>query len=350
MRNTTKIQASEQLSSPRSCKDLSRREFLTVAAGLFAALPGMTDELDALLENFEDHLAPARGETHSSAPAFRSRRKRSSEPPPEGGQLFLTFDDGPLPCTGKILDRLAERGQKATFFVLGKNLSNPVLRQLAARAVREGHDLGNHSFHHPDFSQISISRAKQEIVSTYHLIQELVQEVEADPKRQNRFFRFPYGVAGSRRNYLACQETLADLDYKIAWWDLDTNDWRMELPWFPKRSSSVVACFNRARPGDVVLLHDRVKTSECLPAMLKTLETHKLVSLPLSSYVLATGPLAEKEAIVGKEDPVPSSTSPVNVDELAEELSRVLLPNSEPAEALSSADKSPILIRGLNLW
>ena len=350
MRNTTKIQGSEQLSTLQSFKGLSRREFFTAAAGVLVAVPGMTDELTALLESFEDHLAPARGETRSSAPAFRSRRKRSSEPPPEGGQLFLTFDDGPLPCTGKILDRLAEKEQKATFFVLGRNLSNPALRRFAARALIEGHDLGNHSFNHPDFSQISIIRAKQEIVSTYHLIQELVEEVEADPKRQNRFFRFPYGLSGSRRNYLACQETLAELDYKIAWWDLDTNDWRMEVPWFPKRSSSVVASFNKARPGDVVLLHDRVKTSECLPAMLKTLETYKLASLPLSSYMLATGPLAEEEAAIDEQLPIPSSTSPADVDELAEEISRVLFPHSEPAEALSSADKSPILIRGSNLW
>lgn len=349
MSRTDKNRAITHLSDRQSCENPSRRQFFTIAAGFFAALPGTTDELAALLGNFEDHLAPARGETRS--PAVRWRRRRTSQPPPEGGQLFLTFDDGPLPCTGKILDQLAEKGQKATFFVLGRNLSNPKLRQFAVRALQEGHDLGNHSFNHPDFSQVSISRAKQEIVSTYHIIQELVQEVEeVDPNLQNRFFRFPYGVPGSRANYLACQEVLAELDYKIAWWDLDTNDWRMELPWFPKRSASVMASFGRARPGDVVLLHDRVKTSECLPAMLKTLETHKLASLPLSSYGLATGSLVEKEES-GQQVQIPSSIPEPSVDDLAEELLRSLVPHPGHASvAPDSAVTAPHMSVRWNLW
>jgi len=349
MRNPVKIQASdERLLNPQRRKDLSRREFFGVTAGLVATLPGATDELGTLLENFEDHLAPMRGETRPSAPVFRWKRRRATGPPPDGGQLFLTFDDGPLPCTGSILDQLAEKGQKATFFVLGKNLSNPMLRPLAMRALQEGHDLGNHSFNHPDFSRISINRAKQEIISTHSLIQQLVQQVGADPDRQNRFFRFPYGLAGSRTNYLACQDVLAELNYKIAWWDLDTNDWRMELPWFPKRPSSVVACLNRARPGDVVLLHDRVKTSECLSAMLRTLENYKLASLPLSRYELGSAGSADKDTAEKGLHPVESLRKP-SVDELAAELSQAFFPQGEPADAFTSAVTLPHSDRS-NFW
>jgi len=349
MRNPVKTQASDaQLLNPQRRKDLSRREFFAVTVGLVAAIPGTTDELAALLENYEDHLAPMRGETRPSAPVFRGSRRRANGPPPDGGQLFLTFDDGPLPCTGSILDQLAEKRQKATFFVLGKNLSNPRLRPLAMRALREGHDLGNHSFNHPDFSRISINRAKQEIISTHSLIQELVQEVGADPDRQNRFFRFPYGLAGSRTNYFACQDVLAELNYRIAWWDLDTNDWRMELPWFPKRSSSVVACLNRARPGDVVLLHDRVKTSECLSAMLRTLETYKLASLPLSRYDLGSASSPDKDTAEKGLHPSESFRKP-SVDELAAELSQALFPQGEPADVFTSAVTLPYTDRS-NLW
>ncbi|MBI4965169.1 MAG: polysaccharide deacetylase family protein [Desulfomonile tiedjei] len=317
---------------------------------MIASLPSMTDELTSLLENSADHVAPTRGETRGPARSFRLKSKRPSQTQQEGGRLFLTFDDGPLPCTGRILDQLAASGQTATFFVLGRNLSNPSLRQFAVRALKEGHDIGNHSFSHPYFSAISMNRAKQEIVSTYRLIDELVLEAEVDPNRQNRFFRFPYGVAGSRSNYLASQDVLGELNYKIAWWDLDTNDWRMELPWFPTRPSSVVASLNRARPGDVVLLHDRVKTSECLPAILKSLEWCKLASLPLSSY--DSGTVAPSEKAVPDENILSSkSTNNLDADALAEELSQALFPQGHPADiVVDSAVVAPRVSRGSNLW
>jgi len=340
---------SEQLFAQQIRKELSRREFLTCAAGLIVGLPALTDDLTSLLEDSADHLSPTRGETRPGAPSFRSRRKRPRELPLREGQLFLTFDDGPLPCTGRILDQLAATGHKATFFVTGRNLANAALREFAIRAVKEGHEIGNHSFHHPDFSRISTTRAKQEIVSTYALIQEVIKETGLDATRQNRFFRFPYGVAGSRSNFFASQEVLASLNYKIAWWDLDTNDWRMELPWFARRASSVVESLRRARPGDVVLLHDRVKTSECLPAMFSALESHKLSSLPLSSYEMVVGTFKEKG---GADMELHSSKSPYkqNVAELAEELSSALFSHGDSADVWREAVTSPRFSKSSNLW
>ena len=58
----------------------------------------------------------------------------------------------------------------------------------------------------------------------------------------------------------------------------------MELGWFKKNSTKVIASLKKAKPRDVVLLHDRVKTSEHLPEMLDVLRTQKLVSIPLSDY------------------------------------------------------------------
>ena len=129
--------------------------------------------------------------------------------------------------------------------------------------------------------------AVNEIKTTHALIQELVAEAGVDPAKQNLFFRFPYGVAGSRSNYGACQNALAELNYKIAWWNLDTNDWRMELAWFPRPATTVIKSLKVARPWDVVLLHDRMQTMKHLAAMLDVVESRRLVSVPLSNCLLA---------------------------------------------------------------
>jgi len=215
-------------------------------------------------------------------------------------RLFLTFDDGPLGCTGRILDLLAESRQKATFFVIGRNVAHTKFRDLAIRALREGHDIGNHSYNHPNFSTISAQRAEMEIFKTHEIIDGLVREAGVDHTRQNIFFRFPYGNSGSIYNYGACRKILANLDYRIAWWDLDTWDWRMEVAWFRKNSSKVIASLKKAKPRDVVLLHDRVKTSEHLPEMLGVLRTQKLVSLPLSNYDKAIDREADGDFLIDR--------------------------------------------------
>ena len=63
--------------------------------------------------------------------------------------LTLSFDNGPDPeTTPRVLDILAERGIKTTFFVIGEKLADPQRRQLAERAHKEGHWIGNHTYTH----------------------------------------------------------------------------------------------------------------------------------------------------------------------------------------------------------
>jgi len=257
--------------------------FGLVAGGMGA--PSSTADLASFMDRAEDFVEPKKGESHrSQAPSRRGREDVPPAAPGETRPLFLTFDDGPLACTGKILELLAASGNKATFFVIGRNLVNAKLREMVLKAMREGHDIANHSYDHPDFSTISATRAEKEIVSTYNLIEELVKEAGADTERQNRFFRFPYGVEGSRNVRAACEKVLSELNYRIAWWDVDTHDWQMEVAFFPRSSSSVLASLRHARPSDVVLMHDRDKTALHLPEMLRLLTYQQLMSIPLSKY------------------------------------------------------------------
>jgi peptidoglycan-N-acetylglucosamine deacetylase len=308
---------------------LSRREFLAVGAGMAAGgglWPSVMEDLNALVPS-EGHVEPHQGEALPLEFFFNPNRRVPDPSMLDHTRLFLTFDDGPLACTGHILDLLAATGNKATFFAIGRNLATKNLRAFAVRALKEGHDLGNHSYTHPDFATISAKRAKEEIVATYNLIQEIVEEAGADPRRQNLFFRFPYGSAGSRANRKATEELLAELNYATAWWDVDTNDWRMELAWFPRPFSQVLASFKHAGPSDVVLLHDRNTTARHLPEMLKNLETRHFVSAPLSQYELGLAP--EQQQKGPGENTVPNDAPPVqDSDAIAAELLKSILPRN----------------------
>jgi len=290
--------------------------------------PSVADELAIVQETPRGYLKPERGEALPLDSLLDGWEKNVGDPRPDAKSVFLTFDDGPLYCTAGILDLLASRGHKATFFVIGRNLANPRLREFAVKALREGHDIANHSFDHPDFSTISLKTAVREITSTHALVEELVREAGVDPTRQNLFFRFPYGVAGSRSNHAACRDVLADLNYKIAWWNLDTNDWRMEMAWFPRPASRVIKSLNIARPQDVVLLHDRMQTMKHLAAMLDVLESRRLVSVPLSNYIFADENAPERDQADRTAGAVTPETKE-NADDLVKELCRSLFPHKQ---------------------
>lgn len=264
---------------------IQRREFLGLSAAWLLSTPlvsSSVEELEEFLWPERDYLAPKIGESRGfRAPRRAKRQPHHSDSP---GPLFLTFDDGPLEWTAAILDELAAKNQKATFFVIGRNLTHARLRKLAVRAVQEGHELGNHSFTHPSFATISGKRGRQEIEETHALIREVIEEAGADPTRQDLYFRFPYGEPGSFSTYRAAQETLVQLGYGIAWWDVDTHDWRMELGTEPRRAAQVVTSLKEARALDVVLLHDRRRTADVLPSMLEVLGARRMFSLPLSNY------------------------------------------------------------------
>ncbi len=264
---------------------LTRRRFLALSTtGIVVTnSPGfsLVDELTSLLHSHPDYIEPRRGEM---SPPKKQQQNKVHDADDVQQPLFLTFDDGPMFCTAQILEHLAARKHKATFFVIGRNLANPKLRHLAIKALHEGHEIANHSYEHPNFSWISTKRAQKEITATHAQIEEVIEESGVSPTNQNRFFRFPYGDLGSQSTKQACDEVLLDLGYQIAGWDLDTNDWRMELYWYARSSAQVIGALHRAKPRDVVLLHDRGKTADHLPAMLQAVETRKLVSLPLSLY------------------------------------------------------------------
>lgn len=193
------------------------------------------------------------------------------------GKIALTFDDGPDPVwTPKILDVLKQENVKACFFVVGENgQANP---DLIRRIADEGHEIGNHSFTHPDMAEIPGIVADLELNTTQRLIESLTG-------RSTRLFRAPYfGDAEPRAtDELAPTVRAQDLGYISIGLRLDPRDWKLTnddgTPHTPDQIVNEVltaaAITTPEERGEIVLLHDsggdRSATVAALPKLINEL-------------------------------------------------------------------------------
>jgi peptidoglycan/xylan/chitin deacetylase (PgdA/CDA1 family) len=161
-------------------------------------------------------------------------------------KVTLTFDNGPEPgVTDGVLDMLARRGIRATFFVIGRKLQSDAGRRLAARARAEGHLLGNHTYTHTTpLGRLAAAESLREIIETQALLGDLAPE---------RLFR-PYGVEGRLGPHLlsaAARDYLVEQRFTCALWNAVPGDWRDPEGW---ADVALVMC--RGRTWATVVLHD----------------------------------------------------------------------------------------------
>lgn len=169
--------------------------------------------------------------------------------------IALSFDDGPnAEVTPRVLDILAAENVKATFFIVGKRVSGnePLLRRIYA----EGHEIGNHSWDHADFTKLVPDQMDDELLSTQQAIVNAGVPVP-------HLFRPPYGAVNdavrSHVNNMA-----------IVRWDIDPADW--EVLDAAKINESIVA---QARPGGIILMHDIYRTTaDALAPAIAQLKAH----------------------------------------------------------------------------
>ena len=162
-------------------------------------------------------------------------------------KIYLTFDDGPnAQTTPQLLDHLKEAGITATFFLVGRNIEDRQGRAIAERMAAEGHQIGNHTYNHPNLTQLDGSRIEQEIRQTEDLIGSLDNGVKV--------FRPPFGF----HNRLVGR-TAEILGYKSVLWDLCAWDWR---PHYQNRRwvSHIVRRIKAGREG-IVLAHDVIPST-----------------------------------------------------------------------------------------
>src|SRR5215467_12367837 len=175
----------------------------------------------------------------------------------DGPYIALTFDDGPsTKLTPKLLDLLAAHHIKATFFVIGENVAEHP--EIVARAAREGHEIGNHSWSHPNFGKMSQENVRSQIQRTDDAIK------NATGKRPT-LLRPPYGsITDGEKRWIHDQ-----FGYNIILWDVDPLDWKRPGPAVVRNR-----ILKETRPGSIVLSHDiHPGTIEAMPSTLAELES-----------------------------------------------------------------------------
>jgi cellulose synthase/poly-beta-1,6-N-acetylglucosamine synthase-like glycosyltransferase/peptidoglycan/xylan/chitin deacetylase (PgdA/CDA1 family)/spore germination protein YaaH len=187
-------------------------------------------------------------------------------------RLAITFDDGPDPeWTPKILDVLKEKEAPATFFLIG--IQADKFSDLTQRIYREGHEIGNHTFTHPDISNISHRFMQLELNLTERLFASRLG-------MRSILFRPPYSIdqEPDTEDQVRPLEITQDMGYTTVGNKIDPSDWREN----PHRSAEQISADvlahlppcapNDQRCGNIILLHDgggdRQETVRALPMII----------------------------------------------------------------------------------
>ncbi len=205
--------------------------------------------------------------------------ERSGDHP---GQIALTFDDGPDPeWTPGILDILKRENVPATFFIIGKN--GQAYPDLVRRIVNEGHEIGNHTFTHPNLGEIPASLTELELNATQRLIESLVG-------RSTVLFRPPYfgDAEADKPQEVEPAIKAKELGYLMVGVRIDPDDWQLPVSadTIVQKTIARATDTNPETRGQVVLLHDsggdRSATVEALPRIIHELKNRGFRFVPVS--------------------------------------------------------------------
>lgn len=203
------------------------------------------------------------------------------EGPKEDKNIYLTFDDGPIPeVTPWVLEMLRKFEAKATFFCIGDNVRKhpEIFRQVVA----EGHAVGNHTFNHLN----GWKTGTEEYLSNTEKGREIMQQHLEKPEKI-RLFRPPYGKIRNRQ-----ARALEEQGYQVVMWDVLSLDYDRKL--------SGKECYQNvikyAKAGSIIVFHDSLKAEKNLKfALPKVLEAYRW-----KGYSFEALPL--KKAIFGDKD------------------------------------------------
>ncbi|HEX4640875.1 MAG TPA: polysaccharide deacetylase family protein, partial [Chthoniobacterales bacterium] len=209
-------------------------------------VPGAIISLAAQISFSQETKPAAPVEKPAASPVRPKATPTPTEPPitfnsvhVDGPYIALTFDDGPnATLTPKLLDLLAARHLKATFFVVGQNAADHP--EILRRAVREGHEIANHSWSHPNLGKMSDEAVRRELQRTDDAI------AAAIGKRPT-LMRPPYGSLTARQKKWIHEE----FGYRIIIWDVDPLDWKRPGP-----SVVTARILKETHAGSIVLSHD----------------------------------------------------------------------------------------------
>lgn len=182
--------------------------------------------------------------------------------------VALTFDDGSDGTNiQRILNILSDHNVKATFFLTGSGTADhpQAIKNIAA----QGHQLGNHSYSHPDFTKLTAAQIKRELDRTEAIVK------STTGKSTKPIFRAPFGSTNS-----AVLQAVGNAGYThTLHWDIDTIDWRGY-----SKTQVLNKVMNNVVPGSIVLMHTGAGapgTPAALPEMITKLKAqgYKFVTI-----------------------------------------------------------------------
>ncbi len=205
------------------------------------------------------------------------------------GQVALSFDDGPDPTwSPKILDILKQKNVKATFMLIGTQAQENL--GIMQRMVREGHEIGNHTYTHPDISEISARQMQLELNLTERLF---VSKLGIQPL----YFRPPYDIdeEPDTDDQAEAAFRIQQMGYIIIGNKIDTDDWNEHPRKTPQQITDSVVSFMdmmKNKPqfqSSIILMHDgggnRAPTVAALPLLIDTLRAKGYTFVPVSSLM-----------------------------------------------------------------
>lgn len=167
--------------------------------------------------------------------------------------IALTFDDGPHPkYTPMILDILEKYGAKGTFFVIGQNAEK--YPDIVLDEYNRGHEIGNHTYSHPDLKKISAEDFLNEITKTNEVLKGITGS-------EPHLFRPPGGYLS---NAIVNEVASCDATTVLWSWRQDTRDWSC-----PSVGCVVSTVLDNLKDGDIVLFHDFISGKSPTPDALE---------------------------------------------------------------------------------
>ncbi|WP_338473150.1 delta-lactam-biosynthetic de-N-acetylase [Niallia sp. XMNu-256] len=222
----------------------------------------------------------ALAETFSNQPIHWGIKRATDEIPPDAGQawngilkkhgafykgdpnkkdIYLTFDNGyENGYTAQILEVLKKEKVPATFFITGHYLETAP--ELVKRMAKEGHIVGNHSWSHPDLTQVNDEKVVEELEKVRKSTEELTGI------KKMKYLRPPRGIFSERTMAIAKQQ-----GYTHAFWSLAYVDWNTDQQKGAQYAYDNI--MSRIHPGAILLLHTVSKdNADALESVIKDLK------------------------------------------------------------------------------
>jgi peptidoglycan/xylan/chitin deacetylase (PgdA/CDA1 family) len=175
-------------------------------------------------------------------------------------EIYLTFDDGPIPgVTDFVLEALEKYNAKATFFAVGHNIEKHP--HVFERVVQGGHAIGNHTFNHLNGWKTDTHTYLDNIAKCDEMLDAGNQLSSCIKGGSQKLFRPPYGKLTREQSRLVRQH------YKVIMWDVLTADYDNSL----HKETCLKKTIKYTTKGSVVIFHDSFKAEKNMTYVLPRL-------------------------------------------------------------------------------